>query len=47
MLRDEKWKEENGLILRDGKVYVPKDENLRAEVIQLHHDILIGEHRGQ
>jgi len=23
MLRDKEWREENGLILRDGKVYVP------------------------
>jgi len=33
MLRDEEWREENRLILRDRKVYVPKDEKLRAEVI--------------
>jgi len=32
MLRDE-WREENRLMLRDRKVYVPKDEKLRAEVI--------------
>ena len=25
-------------MLRGGKVYVPKDEKLRAEVIWLHHD---------
>jgi len=47
MLRDKEWREENGLMLRDRKVYVPKDEKLRAEVIQLHHDTLIGGHRGQ
>ena len=34
-------------MLRDGKVYVPKDERLRAEVIQLHHDTLVGGHEGQ
>jgi len=34
-------------MLRDGKVYVPRDEKLRAEVIQLHHDTLVGEHREQ
>jgi len=27
-------------VLKEGKVYIPKDEELRAEVIQLHHDIL-------
>jgi len=33
MLRDREWRKENELMLRDGKVYVPKDEKLRAEVI--------------
>jgi len=47
MLRDEEWQEENGLILRDRKVYIPRDERLRAEVIQLYHDIPVGGHRGQ
>ena len=28
MLRDEEWREEDGLMLREGKVYVPKDEAL-------------------
>ena len=46
MLRDE-WREENRLMLRDRKVYVPKDEKLRAEVIQLYHDILVEGHEGQ
>ena len=32
------------MILKEGKVYVPKDEKLRAEVIRLHHDIPVGEH---
>ena len=39
MLRDEEWREENSLMLRDGKVYMPRNEKLRVEVIQLHHDI--------
>ena len=26
-------------MLKEGKVYVPKDEDLRAEVIQLHYDV--------
>ena len=47
MLRDEEWREENRLILRDRKVYVPKDEKLRAEVIWLHHDMPVGGHGGQ
>jgi len=47
MLRDEEWKEENGLMLRDGKVYVPKDKKLRVEVIWLHYDTLVEGHGGQ
>jgi len=47
MLRDKEWREENGLMLRDRKVYVPKDEKLRVEVIWLHHDIPVGEHGEQ
>jgi len=47
MLRDKEWREENGLILKEGKVYVPKDEELRTEIIQLHHDTPVGGHGGQ
>ena len=47
MLRDEEWREENGLILRDGKVYVLQDKKLRTEVIQLHYDTLVKGYRGQ
>jgi len=47
MLRGEEWREENGLMLRDRKVYVPQDEKLRVEVIWLHHDMLVGGHREQ
>jgi len=47
MLRDEEWRNENGLILKEGKVYVPKDEALRVEIIRLHHDTPMGGHRGQ
>jgi len=31
--------------LKEGKVYVPKDEELRAEVIRLHHDVPAVGHR--
>ena len=34
-------------MLKEEKMYVPKDEKLRAEVIQLHHDIPVVGHRGQ
>jgi len=47
MLRDEEWCQEDNLMLKERKVYVPRDEKLRAEVIRLHHDTSVGGHRGQ
>jgi len=47
MLRDEEWREEDGLMLKEGKVYMPKDEALRVEIIRLHHDTSMGGHGGQ
>jgi len=47
MLRDKEWREEDGLMLKEEKVYVPKDEALRAEIIRLHHDTPMGGHGGQ
>ena len=44
MLRDKEWREEEGLMLKEGKVYVPKDEALRVEIIRLHHDTPMGGH---
>ena len=38
-LRGNEWKIEEDIVLKEGKVYVLKDEELRAEVIQLHHDV--------
>jgi len=34
-------------MLKERKVYVPKDEKLRMEVIRLHHDMPVGGHGGQ
>ena len=34
-------------MLKKGKVYVLRDEELRAEIIQLHHNMLATGHRGQ
>jgi len=47
MLRDEEWREVDSIMYEEGKVYVPKDEKLRAEIIRLHHDTPIGGHGGQ
>jgi len=29
-------------MLKEGKVYIPKNKKLRAEVIQLYHDMSVG-----
>jgi len=47
MLRDEEWREIDSIMYKEEKVYVPKDEKLRAEIIRLHYDMPIGGHKGQ
>jgi len=32
---------------KERKVYIPKDDKLRAEIIRLYHDMLIKEHGEQ
>jgi len=32
---------------KEGKVYVPRDDELRTEIVRLYHDMPIGEHREQ
>ena len=46
-IQGEKWKMEGELILKEGKVYMPKDEELRTEIIQLHHDVPMAGYRGK
>ena len=45
ILRDKEWREEDGLMLKEEKVYIPKDKKLRTEIIWLHHDTPVGGHR--
>ena len=47
ILRDKEWREEDSLMLREEKVYVPKDKALRVGIIRLHHDMPMGGHGGQ
>jgi len=47
ILRNKKWREEEGLMLKEEKVYVLKNKELRAEIVWLHHDTPVGGHRGQ
>ena len=45
--KGEEWAEEQGLILFRGKVYVPKDIELRKEIVRLHHKTSISGHPGR
>ena len=47
MLRDQEWKEKDRIMLKEGKVYVPKDKALRVEIIRLYHNMPMREHGGQ
>jgi len=38
---------EGELVLKKRKVYVMKDEELRTEIIWLHHDVSMVEHGGK
>ena len=46
-VREEKWQLEGGLVLKKEKIYVPKNKELRVEIIQLHHNVLVAEHGGK
>ena len=46
-IQGEKWKTEEELVLKERKVYVPKDEELRMEIIRLHHDVPAVGHGGK
>jgi len=41
------WQVEGDLVLKDGKVYVPREEELRTEVIRLHHGVPAVGHGGK
>ena len=47
MLRDKEQREVDSVMYKEEKVYVLKNNKLRVEIIRLHHDMLIGGHRGQ
>jgi len=47
MLRNEEWREVDSVMYKEGKVYVPRDDELRMEIVRLHHNTPVGEHGGQ
>ena len=46
-LRGNEWKIEGELVLKEGKMYMLKDEELRVEIIRLHHDVPAARHGGR
>ena len=46
-LQEDKWKMEGDLVLKEKKIYMPKDEKLRVKIIQLYHDMPAAEHGEQ
>jgi len=46
-LRGDEWEIEEDLVLKEGKVYVSKNKELRMEIVQLHHDTPVVGHRGR
>ena len=46
-LRGNEWKIEGELVLKEEKIYVPRNKELRVEVIWLHHDVPAAEHGGR
>jgi hypothetical protein len=45
-IKSAKWSKSNGLLMFHGKIYVPKDRDLRRHIIKQHHDMCIARHAG-
>ena len=45
-LRDKEWLIEEGILIKEGCIYVPEGE-LRGEVVYLYYDMPVGEYRGK
>jgi len=44
VLQGDKWQIERDLVLKEEKVYILKDKELRVEIIQLHYDMPVARH---
>jgi len=47
ILKDEEWREVDSVMYKKRKMYVSKDNILRAEIIRLHYDTPVEGHGGQ
>ena len=45
-LKDKEWEIEDGIVTKEGKIYIPEGE-LRGKIIQLHHDTPVEGHGGR
>jgi len=45
-LKDKEWEIEDGIVMKEGRIYVPEGD-LRREIIQLHHNTPVGGYRGR
>jgi len=45
VLRGVEWQIEGDIVLKKGKVYIPKDKVLRVEIIWLYHDVPVVGHK--
>src|SRR4029077_10346829 len=43
----EEWNLEDGIILFRGQIYVPKDDNLRRDIVKKYHDHIATGHPGR
>ena len=46
VFRREEWQIERDLVLKEKNIYMLKNKELRAEIIQIHHDKLVAGHGG-
>jgi hypothetical protein len=44
MVKNAEWSESDGLLMFRGKIYVPKDRELRHHIVEQHHDTCITKH---
>src|SRR6202142_2889285 len=47
LVRSAEWSERDGLLLYRGKIYVPKDRDLRRRIVEQHHDSRVTGHAGR
>ena len=47
VLKGEEQQIERDLVLKEGRIYIPKDKVLRVEMIWLHHNIPVAGYRGK